>query len=168
MAPPAAFTYDELLMYTDIEMMRWLAWFEQHPDALDVPFADADSAMPTVRQALRHIFAVEQRYLQRLENRDVTPLDQFAQNTFAEIRELGLSTRAALRAYLDEFTDEKGREIVLFKTATAGVLTASKRKIASNLFTHGIRHWGRIASVLRAAGFRDQWGHDLLLSTVEM
>jgi uncharacterized damage-inducible protein DinB len=55
-----------------------------------------------------------------------------------------------------------------FQTLTAGTVTATKHKIASNIFLHDIRHWGQIATVLRQNGFTDQWAHDLLLSTIEV
>jgi len=58
--------------------------------------------------------------------------------------------------------------VLTFRTLTAGLVTASKYKIASNVFLHGIRHWGQVATVLRQNGFADQWGHDMLLSEVKM
>jgi len=62
---------------------------------------------------------------------------------------------------------ELDRELT-FQTLTAGTVTASKHKIASTIFLHGIRHWGQIATVLRQQGFSEQWSHDLLLTTVRM
>ena len=58
--------------------------------------------------------------------------------------------------------------ILTFQTLTAGTVSASKHKIASNIFLHDIRHWGQIATVLRQNGFGDQWAHDLLLSEIAM
>ena len=58
--------------------------------------------------------------------------------------------------------------VLTFQTLTAGTVSASKHKIASNVFLHGIRHWGQIATVLRQNDFADQWSHDLLLSSVKM
>lgn len=51
---------------------------------------------------------------------------------------------------------------------TAGTVSASKYKIASNVFLHGIRHWAQIATVLRREGFTDQWAHDMLLSNIKL
>jgi len=45
-------------------------------------------------------------------------------------------------------------------------VTATKRKILFNLVPHGMRHWAQVAMLLRQAGHRDQWPHDLLASGV--
>ena len=58
--------------------------------------------------------------------------------------------------------------VLTFQTLTAGTVSASKYKIASNIFLHDIRHWGQIATVLRQKGFADQWPHDMLLSSIEI
>jgi uncharacterized damage-inducible protein DinB len=58
--------------------------------------------------------------------------------------------------------------VLTFQTLTAGMVSASKYKIASNVFLHGIRHWGQVATVLRQNGFTDQWPHDMLLSNIKL
>lgn len=166
MSQPIAFTYDNLLRYTDGEAERWRAWLERHPAALDVPFADG--RMATVRGLITHIFAVELRYAQRLAGAEVTSYEDIHAESLAEIFELAARARALLRSYLAEMTDDDARVVLKFPTMTAGTLTASKHKIASNVFLHGIRHWAQVASALRAAGFTEQWGHDMLLSSLEM
>ena len=85
-----------------------------------------------------------------------------------------LARRQALRDHargqLVQFlTSAPGAEldrVLTFQTLTAGTVTASKHKIASNVFLHGIRHWGQIATVVRQNGFADQWPHDMLLSNI--
>lgn len=161
-----AFTYQQLLEYTDGEEAHWREWLAAHPDALDVPFADGRLA--TVRGVIIHTFAVELRYTQRLVGADVTSYDDIHVETLDEIFALRERARTMLRGYLATMTPEDAATILTFPTLTAGTLTASKYKIASNVFLHGIRHWAQIASVLRAAGFREQWGHDMLLSPLEM
>ena len=161
-----AFTYDQLLEYTDGEDARWREWLAAHPEALDVPFAEGRLA--TVRGVIIHTFAVELRYTQRLVGVDVTSYDDIHVETLDDIFALGDRARSMLRKYLATMTPGDASTVLTFTTLTAGTLTASKHKIASNVFLHGIRHWAQIASVLRAAGFRDQWGHDMLLSPLEM
>jgi len=161
-----ALAYDVLLRYTDGETARWHDWFSAHPTALDVPFATG--SMDTLRGLLVHIFAVELRYAERLLGRPVTSYDDIQAKSIEEIFALGDRARALLREYLDSATMDDMREVLTFATLTAGTVTASKYKIASNVFLHGIRHWGQVATVLRTAGFGDQWGHDMLLSDVEL
>jgi uncharacterized damage-inducible protein DinB len=82
--------------------------------------------------------------------------------------ELGDNARAHLVDFLTTAPESELDRVLTFMTVTAGEVTASKHKIASNVFLHGIRHWGQIATVLRQNGFADQWPHDFLLSSVNM
>lgn len=162
-----AFTFDQLLTYTDGETARWREWFAAHPDALDVAYGDGRLA--TVGQLILHIFAVELRYTERLEgHQQVTAYEELEANGVDELFAIGDRARKALRAYLATMTDDDARTVLTFQTLTAGTLTASKYKIASNVFLHGIRHWAQVAATLRSAGYRDQWGHDMLLSPLQM
>ena len=166
MSQKIAFTFDQLLEYTDNETRRWHTWLSEHPAALDVPFAEGRFA--TVRGMIVHIFAVELRYSQRLAGQEVISYDDIHVHTLDEIFDFGTTARQALRGYLSGMTQQDAAVILEFQTLTAGVVTASKLKIASNTFLHAIRHWAQVATVLRAAGFREQWSHDMLLSSVEM
>jgi uncharacterized damage-inducible protein DinB len=112
---------------------------------------------------------VELRYTERLLGHEkVTAYEELDAHGVDELFAIGERARAELRGYLATMTPEDARVILTFQTLTAGTLTASKYKIASNVFLHGIRHWAQVAATLRAAGYRDQWGHDLLLSPLEM
>lgn len=162
-----AFTYDQLLEYTGGETARWHEWFTAHPDALSVPYAEGRLA--TIGGVVLHIFAVELRYTERLLGRDrITSYEELDAHSVDELFAIGDRARGLLREYLDTMTEEDARVVLTFPTLTAGTLTASKYKIASNAFLHGIRHWAQVASALRAAGYRDQWGHDMLLSPLQM
>ena len=166
MAVTCAFTYDELLEYTDAETEKWRSWFAQNPSALDVPFAEGRLA--TIRGLLIHIFAVELRYAERASGQEATSYDDIHAHSLDEIFALATRARSLLRKFISTMTDAEAGVILTFPTMTAGTITASKRKIASNTFLHGIRHWGQVATVLRLAGFHTTWGHDLLLSQTEM
>lgn len=161
-----ALTFEALLAYTDHEQARWYGWFREHPEALDVPFADG--RMATVRGLVTHIFAVELRYAERLQGRQVTSYDDIHVTTLEEIFQLGDRARGLLKTYLHEATPEDMQTVLTFATLTAGTVTASKHKIASNVFLHGIRHWGQVATAVRQGGFEEQWGHDMLLSPVQL
>jgi uncharacterized damage-inducible protein DinB len=124
--------------------------------------------MATVGGVVTHIFAVEQRYAQRLLDLEVTPWEDFRQTSMEDVFELGDNARALLVDFLTSAPESELDRVLTFQTLTAGPVTASKHKIASNIFLHGIRHWGQVATVLRQQGFADQWAHDMLLSTVKM
>jgi uncharacterized damage-inducible protein DinB len=165
-APGAAgVSFRTLLAYRDAETTRWHAWFASHPAAaLDVRLSDGE--IGTVRRLIRHIFAVELRYGQRLEGERVSDWGEFQEETLEEIFAVGERARTLVDRFLDRATDADFRERLTFPTLTAGMLTASKHKILANFVNHGIRHWAQIATALRQQGYGDQWPHDLLASDV--
>jgi uncharacterized damage-inducible protein DinB len=161
-----ALSYKTLLELTSTEHHRWHDWFVEHPKAWAVPFATG--RMAAVGGVVMHIFAVELRYAQRLLDQEVTPWEGFPQTSIEEVFELGDHARGQLVHFLTSAPESELDRVLTFQTLTAGTVTASKYKIASNIFLHDIRHWGQIATVLRQNGFADQWSHDMLLSSVKM
>lgn len=161
-----ALSYKTLLELTSAEHRRWRDWFVEHPNAWAVPFAAG--RMATVGGVVLHIFAVELRYTQRLLDQGVTTWEEFRQTSIEEVFELGDHARGQLVHFLTTAPEKELERVLTFQTLTAGTVSASKHKIASNIFLHDIRHWGQIATVLRQDGFADQWAHDLLLSDIKM
>jgi uncharacterized damage-inducible protein DinB len=161
-----ALGYETLLEYTSTEQHRWHDWFMAHPAAWAVSFATG--RMATIGGVVMHIFAVELRYSQRLLDQEVTEWENFKQTSIDDVFELGDDARAQLVQFLTTAPESELDRVLTFQTLTAGIVSASKHKIASNVFLHGIRHWGQVAAVVRQKGFADQWNHDLLLSSVGM
>jgi uncharacterized damage-inducible protein DinB len=161
-----ALRYETLLELTSTEHHRWRDWFVERPAAWSVPFATG--RMATVGGVVAHIFVVELRYAQRLLDQEVTPWEEFPQTSIEDVFELGDHARSQLVQFLTSAPESELDRLLTFQTLTAGTITASKYKIASNIFLHGIRHWGQIATVLRQNGFTDQWPHDMLLSNIRM
>ena len=159
-----ALSYKTLLELTSVEHHRWHDWFVAHPKAWELAFASG--RMATVGGVVHHIFAVELRYTQRLRDQRVSEWDEFRESSLEEIFALGDNARAQLVEFFTSAAESDLDKILTFKTLTAGTVTASKHKIASNIFLHDIRHWAQIATVLRQNGFADQWPHDMLLSDV--
>jgi uncharacterized damage-inducible protein DinB len=161
-----ALTYKVLLELTSTEHHRWRGWFVEHPKAWAVPFATGRTA--TIGGVVLHIFGVELRYAQRLLDQEVTCWEEFRQTSIDEVFELGDNARGQLVHFLTTAPEKELDRVLTFQTLTAGTVSASKYKIASNIFLHDIRHWGQIATVLRQNGFADQWPHDMLLSDIKM
>jgi uncharacterized damage-inducible protein DinB len=161
-----ALSYKTLLELTSAEHRRWRDWFVEHPNAWSVPFATG--RMAAVGGVVLHIFAVELRYTQRLLDQGVTTWEEFQQTSIEEVFELGDHARGQLVHFLTTAPEKELERVLTFQTLTAGTVSTSKYKIASNIFLHDIRHWGQIATVLRQNGFADQWAHDLLLSSIEL
>jgi uncharacterized damage-inducible protein DinB len=166
MTPRAAaidgIAFTALLAYRDAETARWEEWLERHPEALDVPFGEG--ALGTIRDVVRHIFAVELRFGQRLGALPVSAWEDFRQETLDEIFEVGADARRLVGGFLAGASDEQMLETLTFETLTAGTVTATRHKLVANLLNHGIRHWAQVATVLRLHGYADQWPHDLLLN----
>ena len=161
-----ALTYNVLLEVTSTEHHRWRDWFLEHPKAWAIPFATG--RMATIGGLVLHIFGVELRYAQRLLDQEVTAWEEFRQTSIDEVFELGDNARGQLVHFLTTAPEKDLDRVLTFQTLTAGTISASKYKIASNIFLHDIRHWGQIATVLRQKGFVDQWPHDMLLSDIKM
>lgn len=161
-----ALSYEALLELTSTEHHLWHQWFLEHPAAWDVPFATG--RMATIGKLVLHIFGVELRYTERLLDQEVTRWEDFSQTSIEDVFELGDNARAQLVQFLTTAPESELDLVLTFETLTAGKVTASKHKIASNIFLHDIRHWGQIATVLRQHGYGDQWPHDLLLSAIEL
>ena len=165
-AERCALRYDTLLELTSTEHHRWHDWFIEHPKAWAVPFATG--RMATIGGVVMHIFAVELRYAQRLLDEEVRQWEDFRQTSIEDVFELGDQARGQLVHFLTTAPEAELDRVLTFQTLTAGLVSASKYKIASNVFLHGIRHWAQVATVLRQNGFGDQWSHDMLLSSIKM
>jgi uncharacterized damage-inducible protein DinB len=162
---PTVLPISVMLAWRDAETARWLEWFRSHPqEALFTPAGEGRLA--TVHGVIVHVFAVELRYAQRLVDQPVSDWSEIDPHTLDDTFAVGDLARVLIDGYL-ETADEASLDTALsFKTLSAGMMTATKRKILFSLVPHGMRHWAQIAMLLRQAGHRDQWAHDLLASSV--
>jgi len=143
-------TFSELLQYVNGETSHWQDFFLSNPKALDVPVSIAGTT--SVREMLLHIFAVEFRYAERLNDvAEVSPYESHPRETVEELFAIGDRARQMLADYLTRANDLD--RVLTFPTLTAGTLSASKRKIVAHMLLHGIRHWAQLATALREAGF---------------
>lgn len=158
----AGISFVELLKYVNEETARWREFFATTPKALDVEVSIAGTK--NVRDMLLHIFAVELRYAERLQDvAEVTPYEKHARETAEELFAIGDRARAMLAQYLAKADDLE--RVLTFPTLTSGTLSASKRKIVAHMLLHGVRHWAQLATALREAGFA-QSRHDFIFSNV--
>jgi uncharacterized damage-inducible protein DinB len=155
-----------LFAWRDIETARWRGFFETNPQALD--FAAGDGTMDTVRGLVRHIFAVELRYGQRLTGQAVTDWADFNEQSIEELFALGERARRMIDEYMSGADDASLSGTMTFSTLTAGTITATRRKILVNVVTHGMRHWAQVTTFVRQGGVRASWPHDLLGNEVGM
>ncbi|MFL5560200.1 MAG: DinB family protein [Gemmatimonadaceae bacterium] len=155
-----------LFTWRDIETARWREFFAANPSALD--FKAGDGSMATVRGLVRHIFAVELRYGQRLTAQPVTDWPAFTQHGIAELFAIGDDARRMIDRYMAVADEASLAGTMTFTTLTAGEVTATRRKILVNVVTHGVRHWAQVTTYVRQGGIRASWPHDLLGNEVGM
>lgn len=152
-----------LAAYVDGETGRWREWFETAPaEVLDLPLGPG--AEGTVRTLIKHVFAVELRYAQRLAGDPVTGYEELADGTVEELWRIH-GTAAALRdRFLREATPESLDRVLVSDTRKLGRIESRAHVVVVHTFIHGIRHWAQIVAVLRQHGHGGLWEHDWLLS----
>jgi uncharacterized damage-inducible protein DinB len=149
-----------LFAWRDNETTHWRSFFEENPRALDFPAGDG--TMDTVRGVVRHIFAVELRYGQRLLGQPVTDWADFRQQSLPDLFAIGDEARRMIDQYMASADEASLSGTMTFSTLTAGTITATRRKILVNVVTHGMRHWAQVTTFVRQGGVRASWPHDLL------
>ena len=157
-------SFGELLDYCAEENNRWRDFFQQHPDALDLP---ADIAgTNNVREVVLHIAAVQMRYAERLLNMPITDYATLQDKSGPELFALSRKSLEDLRSFAIAANDPDWDGLLSFPTRTAGELTASRRKIFIHALLHSVRHWAQLSTYLRQKGYKQDWQHDFIFSGV--
>ena len=121
--PRSSVSYSELLDHTQQESHRWHDWFNQHPQALDVPIDIAGSA--TVRDLLSHIVFVDLPFAEWLPGESITlaakidparftdRIDKTSPDAIDAIFSVADSALQKWRKALAKTSDEKWDEMIL-------------------------------------------------------
>lgn len=147
-----------LMAYSDQERDKWRRWIAADPTRLAIPF-QRGGRFPTVGSVLDHVFLVERRHLTRMqggqlpEKTGVPPEDWRALLAYAD------TARSDLRQYLGELTDQTAGQWMTF-TVQSGTFTMTRRKLATHILLHEIRHMAQIAYAARLAGHEPPGEHD--------
>jgi len=131
---------------------------------LDLPIDIAQAK--SVRELVLHILAVEMRYAERLLEENVTEYNQLPAGTVEELFATGERSSEKMRRFVKLADDAEWKKVMTFPTRTAGILSASKRKIFVHALLHGVRHWAQLATFLRQQGHKQPWPHDFIFSDV--
>lgn len=152
-----------LVAYVEHETERWREWFADAPaEVLDIPLgAGADG---TIRDLIKHIFAVELRYAQRLVGQPVTGYESLADVTVVQLWQIHQTGRSIRDRYLKDASTEELDRVLVSETRKLGRLSARAHTVVVHTLIHGIRHWAQVATVLRQHGYTGLWEHDWLLS----
>src|SRR5262245_65752620 len=157
-------TIADLMQYTEWERSKWIQAFRKSPDALGLSVGpNRDGRFNTVGDWVRHIFAAEIRYVERLSGRPLTEIAGMRNDNVEELFEFGKRTRKELRRFLENFPDTEWdvpREMQILNF----IVKATPNKIVVHIVMHEIRHWAQIATLLRLSGFRGDSGDDSIFS----
>src|SRR5215472_4406364 len=157
-------SFGELLDYCGEETAHWRDWFKKNPAAADVTTDIAGTK--NVREVVLHIAAVQMRYAERLLDLPITEYEAFTGKSTEDLLILAQKSLEDLRSFAVAAKDSDWDGALTFPTRTAGTLTASRRKIFVHALLHGVRHWAQLATFLRQQGYKQDWPHDFIFSSV--
>jgi len=149
----------ELLAYSDHERAKWRAWAEADPSRLSLPVQDG-GRFPTIGSLLDHVFLVERRHLSRMEGATPPEATGVAASDVKGLFEYGDLVRADFTRFVNTLDDATAAQRFTF-SIPAGPQTMSRRKLATHVVLHEVRHLAQIALAARAAGVAPPGDHDL-------
>lgn len=158
----AGITLKELLAENESSTRKWQVWFAANPAALDLPCDIYNSG--TVRGFLKHIFGVELRHSQRLNNEEVIAYEALPAYSMDELSSVHSRAVHNLHKFLSEANEASLQEVIALQTVSAGTLHASRRKLFAHVMLHSMRHWAQLSTLLREAGYKTDWPKDFLFS----
>jgi uncharacterized damage-inducible protein DinB len=152
--------FQELLAYTDWERNQWRDWFSSMGRAvLDV--STGGERHKSVAELIKHIFAVEMRYIQRLKGEPLTPYNAIPIDSAESLFDFGYESRAAFKEFLSRTPDLN----LNYEFSVLDVqIRAPIRKFVIHVLIHEIRHWAQVALLLRQAGYEELGEHDFINS----
>ena len=149
-----------LMAYSDQERGKWRTWIETDPTRLTIPF-QRGGRFPTVGSVLDHMFLVERRHLTRMQGGQLPDKTGIPPDDWQALLAYADSARADLRRYLGELNDQTAGQWMTF-TVQSGTFTMTRRKLASHILLHEIRHLAQIAYAARLAGHEPPGEHDFM------
>jgi uncharacterized damage-inducible protein DinB len=147
-----------LMAYSDQERAKWRTWIEADPARLSIPF-QRGGRFPTVGSLLDHVFLVERRHLSRMQGRELPDKTGVPAGDWHALLAYADASRADLRSYLSGLSDQTAGTWMTF-TVSSGTFTMTRRKLASHILLHEIRHLAQVAYAARLAGHEPPGEHD--------
>jgi uncharacterized damage-inducible protein DinB len=157
---------NDLMEYTDWERLKWYGWFLQQGEPVLKMSAGphGDGRFQTVGDQVRHIFAAEKRYVERLSGRPLTDPASIPNDKIEALFEFSRLSRKDLRELIETFPAAAWDTPEEFKILD-NFVSVTPRKIVIHILMHEIRHWAQIATLFRLNGLACEF-HDFLFSPV--
>jgi uncharacterized damage-inducible protein DinB len=147
-----------LMAYSDQERSKWRTWIEADPSRLSIPF-QRGGRFPTVGNLLDHVFLIERRHLTCMQGGELPEKTGVPSGDWHGLLAYADAGRADLRGYLNGLTDQTAGQWMTF-TVSSGTFTMTRRKLASHILLHEIRHLAQVAYAARLAGHEPPGEHD--------
>jgi uncharacterized damage-inducible protein DinB len=155
-----------LILYSDHERTKWKAWLAADPATrLAIAFQNG-ARFPTVGSLLHHVFWVEERHLSRLEGHPLPDTD-CAQDDLQTLFAFGDRVRANLRRYVTTIDEQRFSEPITFSLRGGPMITVLRRKLATHILLHEIRHFAQLAYAVRVAGHEPPGEHDYFFAPID-
>ena len=149
----------ELLDYSDHERRKWREWIAADPRRLDIPFQNG-GRYPSLWALFDHIFLVERRHLARLQGGTPPESTGVRQGDWGALFEYADLVRADLRRFILDLDERESHEAMTI-VVQSGTRTMTKRRLATHILLHEIRHAAQIAYAARNGGHPPPGEHDL-------
>lgn len=158
----SAISLGELLAYDEHEVTRWHEWFRRQPaEILDLKTEIASAG--DLRTLLLHVFGVQLRYAEWLNDDKRTDAINLPHDTVEELFAIGTRSRALLAQFVAKTTPEDLAVVLTYERGNFK-MSATKRKCFLQSVLHGDRHWAQVAVLVREAGYKTDWIHDFIMT----
>lgn len=155
-----------LMDYTDWERQKWYGWLRQHGEEVLKISAGAhgDGRFKTVGDLVRHMFAAEKRYIERLSGRSLTDAASIPNDNIEALFRFSQQSRKELKEFVETYPRQEWDVPQDHRILNYFVRT-TPRKIVIHILIHEIRHWAQIATLFRLNGLAGEF-YDFLVSPV--
>ena|SRR5690348_13428507 len=154
-------TLDSLLAYSDHERRKWQDWINADRSRLRIPFQPGQR-FPDVGSLFDHIVLVERRHLSRLQGATPPAATGIPPGDADALFEYANLVRVDFQHYLDGMdAAEAGSTLLITGLQSSGDISMTKRRLATHILLHEVRHLAQLAYAARLAGHAPPGQHDL-------
>jgi len=159
-----AITLQELLVWNQESSDFWHAHLQANPALLELPCTIGGTR--NVQEFVRHIWAVELRWSQRIAGQPELPREDVPAGPLNALFGLHRQAVQIFRTLLDDPAQEwEAIKKLEYDWLPVHARTASRRKLTAHALFHSQRHWAQLTTLVREAGFPSQFKGDILFSS---
>jgi len=158
-----AISLEELLAWNHESAAFWKTHLDANPALLKLPCGIGGAA--NVQEFVRHIWAVELRWSQRLAGLPELAKEDIPAGPLDALFGLHEQAEHIFGTLLGDPAQDWDKTFTLnYDWLPPDARTFSRRKLAAHTLFHSQRHWAQLATLVRVAGFPSGFKGDLLFS----